>query len=123
MEQYVCQLSDLVEQKPYVVKIEDLEIGVVLVKGEVLAFENYCPHAGGPVCLGDVFGAIKVELKEDKSYVREYISEDDFRLVCPWHGFVFNVHTRECVTDSRFKIRGFTTTTRNDQVFVHIPGK
>lgn len=122
VEQYVCHVSDLTEKKPYVVKIGKLEVGVVLVKNEIYAFQNYCPHAGGPVCLGDVFGAVKVELREeDKSFVREYVSDEEFRLVCPWHGFEFDIQTNTCVTEPNLKIRSFETIIINEQVFVQIP--
>lgn len=120
MEYHVCNLSDLEERKPYVVEIDGQEIGVILVKGEVLAFKNHCPHAGGPLCLGEVYPGIKVELGEDQRMIREYVSEDDLRIVCPWHGLEFNIYTRECVANKRFKIEGYETEIKEGKVFVNL---
>ena len=73
-----------------VAKLEDLEPGTCLsvevdnahgaalfnVDGEVLALDNTCPHAGGPLGEGTLDGEV---------------------VVCPWHGWEFNVRTGQCI--------------------------
>ena len=56
----------------------DGERGVALfhVNGEILALDNTCPHAGGPLGEGTLDGE---------------------RVTCPWHGWEFNVRTGQCV--------------------------
>lgn len=71
-------------------RIEDLRPGTCLsvaLKGErgvalfhvnedILAMENTCPHAGGPLGEGTLDGEV---------------------VTCPWHGWAFNVRTGQCV--------------------------
>lgn len=54
------------------------ERGVALfhVNEEILAMENTCPHAGGPLGEGTLDGEV---------------------VTCPWHGWEFNVRTGQCV--------------------------
>ncbi len=35
-----------------VVDIGDTTVGIFRVKGKLFAYENTCPHMGGPVCQG-----------------------------------------------------------------------
>jgi nitrite reductase (NADH) small subunit len=121
MKYLFCELSELKEREPYVKNINGVEIGMIQIKDELMAFENQCPHAGGPVCLGNVFGAVMVELEDDKSVVREYVSDEDLRVVCPWHGFEFNIESGICTTDQKYKLRKFETSVKEGKAFVSIP--
>ncbi len=116
----VCRLSDLTEKKPYTIRLEGKEVGVIRVKDKIYAYENMCPHYGGPVCLGGVFGRVELELDEDKRVVREYVSDDVFHLVCPWHGYEFDLESGECVFDSKLKLNRFPVTIKDDDVYVQL---
>ena len=73
-----------------VAKLEDLEPGTCLpvevdnapgialfnVDGDILALDNTCPHAGGPLGEGSLEGEV---------------------VECPWHGWEFNVRTGQCL--------------------------
>ena len=41
-----CRTADLVDRRPVRVKRDRIDIVVVLVDGEVIAFKNRCPHTG-----------------------------------------------------------------------------
>ena len=75
----VCRLDELEERVPYVKRFDNLELGVILHNQSVYAFENFCPHMGGPVCLGDVKGAVKAKLDKNMAVEKEYVSDDDIR--------------------------------------------
>lgn len=119
MEQLICQMEDLEEKRTRVFRVKEHEIGILLLKGKIHAFENYCPHMGGPICLGDVVGAIKVNLREDKQVIDEYVSENDMRIVCPWHGFEFHSDTGNYVVDDSFKLKKYKTEIKENNVYIH----
>jgi nitrite reductase/ring-hydroxylating ferredoxin subunit len=50
-------------------------LAISKVDGVHYAVDNICPHAGGPLGDGDM---------------------EDFDVVCPYHGWAFDVRTGEC---------------------------
>lgn len=74
----VARSADLAEGAMIEVSVEGRALVVCRVDGQVHAFGGACPHAGGPLCDGDLQGA---------------------SVVCPWHGWTFNVRTGACEVD------------------------
>ena len=71
------------------VELDGREVGVIrLNNGELRAIMNRCPHKGAPICRGIVGGLW------DSTGPGE-ITHDLTRevLVCPWHGFEFDLRT------------------------------
>jgi nitrite reductase/ring-hydroxylating ferredoxin subunit len=58
------------------------------VNGEYVAWENSCPHQGGPICDGHVTGT----LTWDPETGGPVWLEDPPILVCPWHGIEFDLY-------------------------------
>ena len=76
-----------------VVDIGDRTIGIFRVAGKLHAYENTCPHMGGPVCQGLVIPAVR-EVLNDKQVSTGYrFDESEMRIVCPWHGYEFSIET------------------------------
>src|SRR5688572_30928605 len=44
-----------------VVDIGDNTVGIFRVRGQLFAYENTCPHMGGPVCQGLIIPAVQSE--------------------------------------------------------------
>lgn len=105
----VCRLEEVenrADRQFVVVRLDDgSEIGIISLQGRLHAFENRCAHMGGPVCLGDVVGRTEVELGDHRRVVREYVSAEDVRVVCPWHGVEYNIQTGVCPEDPRWRLR------------------
>jgi nitrite reductase/ring-hydroxylating ferredoxin subunit len=113
--------SDLVEGTGrQVVTIDDRELGVFLVDGELYAYESRCPHQGGPVCRGTVIPRIEAVLDADGSVVEERYVPATANLVCPWHGFEFDVKSGRCVADPRFRLRSYPVSVRDGDVYVEL---
>ena len=70
-----------------------------LPDGPVVAFENRCPHVGGPLALGEISGS---------------------EIVCPWHFFRFDLKTgKPAATEaSVMKMRLFPVEEKDGHVFV-----
>jgi nitrite reductase/ring-hydroxylating ferredoxin subunit len=113
--------SDLLEGTGrQVVTVDDREHGVFLVDGELYAFESRCPHQGGPVCRGSVIPRIETVLAADGSVVEERYVDSTANLVCPWHGFEFDIKTGRCVADPRFRLRSYPVSVREGEVYVEL---
>jgi nitrite reductase/ring-hydroxylating ferredoxin subunit len=80
------------------------------VKGAFYALRNQCPHQLGPLCLGRVRGTLL------PSKPGEYIwGREDEILVCPWHGWEFDITTGQAVFDPvRWRARRYPVTVETD---------
>ena len=65
------------------------EIGVIrLHSGELRAVMNRCPHKGAPICRGIVGG-----VWDSTGPGELMLDKNRSTLVCPWHGFEFDLET------------------------------
>jgi nitrite reductase/ring-hydroxylating ferredoxin subunit len=90
-------VADADEIQPGQRKIVDIEgrsIGVFNVDGEYFALRNRCPHQGGALCEGKLWGV----LKADRPGGFEYSPTQEV-LTCPWHGWEFHVRTGQSWCD------------------------
>jgi nitrite reductase (NADH) small subunit len=90
----VCVESDLPEGSHQIVTAGATEVGVYNVRGQLYALTNVCPHAGAPLCLGRVSGTTSAGLP----YAREWVLDGQV-LLCPWHGWEFDMATGRPVAD------------------------
>ncbi|MGG1659898.1 Rieske (2Fe-2S) protein [Brevibacillus sp. NRS-1366] len=120
MEHYVCEKAELEQRKMYYVSLEGMEIGVILVKNQIHAIKNTCPHFEGPVCLGNVSERVRMRLDENKMSGGDYHSSDEVNIVCPWHGFEFDIDSGKCIADPRFTLRKFQPHVKDGKVYITI---
>ena len=76
----VARLDDLRAGQPKLVEVGGARLVLVCVKDEVYACDDVCAHQGGPLSQGKLSGV---------------------RLACPWHGWMYDVRTGECVMPGR----------------------
>jgi nitrite reductase/ring-hydroxylating ferredoxin subunit len=69
---HVAALNDLVEEEGFAVQVDGCPVAVFRCGSEVHAVGNVCPHMGAPLSDGYVDGR---------------------SVVCPWHGWVFDLRT------------------------------
>ena len=85
--------NEIPEKGRLVVDIGDRTVGIFRVGGRLFAYENTCPHMGGPVCQGLIIPAVR-EVLNDKQVSTGYaFDESEMRIVCPWHGYEFSIET------------------------------
>ena len=70
-----------------------ITVGIFRVDGKLYAYENTCPHQGGPVCQGLRIDAVRELLNDSSAPAGFAFDAGDPRIVCPWHGFEFSVKT------------------------------
>ena len=89
----ICASGDVPEGGRLTIDIDQRTIGVFRVKNKVYAYENTCPHQGGPVCQGAILPRVVERLTSDQESAGFEFHEGDLHIVCPWHGFEFNIET------------------------------
>ncbi|MBK8576429.1 MAG: Rieske 2Fe-2S domain-containing protein [Elusimicrobia bacterium] len=83
------------------VSVEGQDIGLFNVQGNICAMDNVCPHRGAPLSEGRLDGA---------------------QIVCPWHGWAFDVLTGKGGMDPGRCQKTFSVEKRGDDVWVNLGG-
>jgi len=80
----VCRVDELPLEGAKLVSLQGREIALIKHQQRFYAIENYCPHIGGPLGLGQVKNGI---------------------ITCPWHRFRFDLRTGRSVTNPAMSAR------------------
>jgi nitrite reductase/ring-hydroxylating ferredoxin subunit len=88
-----------------VVEVDGAEVGVFCVDGRFTAFENVCPHMGGPICQGKIIARVEERVADDKTSLGFAFSKDHTNVVCPWHGYEFDIATGRHQGNPRMRLR------------------
>jgi nitrite reductase/ring-hydroxylating ferredoxin subunit len=88
-----------------VVEVDGAEVGVFCVDGRFTAFENVCPHMGGPICQGKIIARVEERAADDKTSLGFAFSKDHTNVVCPWHGYEFDIATGRHQGNPRMRLR------------------
>ncbi len=117
-EIFVAKVGEIADRGRKIVSDGDLEIGVFRLGEEYFAWESNCPHMGGPVCQGRVMNRVMEVLDAEKrSHGYEFV-EEDVHIVCPWHGFEFNLRTGAHPGEANTKLRGFEVVAKDGAIYV-----
>src|SRR5438105_3449901 len=100
--------------------IDDLEVGIFRLGSRILAYENVCPHAGGPVCQGQIFNQVEEALTPDKRSAGLRFSGRR-NVVCPWHGYEYDLETGCHPGDSTMRLTPVKVAVRGGQIYVSLP--
>lgn len=74
---FITDIADLVEGKIKPFHLENGDLIILIKRGqEVYALDGVCPHRGGPLDEGSL---------------------ENGCVVCPWHGWRFDLKTGECL--------------------------
>ncbi|MCY4062011.1 MAG: Rieske (2Fe-2S) protein [Chloroflexi bacterium] len=113
-EVYVAELNDLAPGERRIIADAGRSIGVFNTGSQIVAVLNICPHAYAPVCLGKISGTTL------PSKPGEYIwGRENEILRCPWHGWEFDLHSGQCLTDRR-RLKRFPVTVRDGRIYVEV---
>lgn len=99
-EVIVAQADEIPEGERKLVEVAGMSIGVFHHKGGWYALRNYCLHRGGPVATGRLI---------------------DDNIVCPWHGYTYNVTNGCLLLDPSARLDTYPVTVRSGQVWLRVP--
>src|SRR5258707_1070482 len=106
--------------KPDAVRVESFEFGIFREGDRLVAYENHCPHDGGPVCQGKVIPRVEEELAPDQTSRGLRFSKKR-NIVCPWHGWEFDIESGRHCGDPKYRLRPVDVRVRDNRVYVSIP--
>jgi nitrite reductase/ring-hydroxylating ferredoxin subunit len=116
----VGSLSEFGKEDHRVVAVDGLEIGIFRLGKKVVAYKNECPHYGGPVCQGRIFNQTEELIGTDGTSQGLRFS-DTRNIVCPWHGYEFNLETGCHPGDSSVRLQPIEVTVRDSRIYLQLP--
>lgn len=88
MRHVVARAGEIAPGERKLITIGGRSIAIFNLGGEFLALRNRCPHQGGPLGAGELFGVL------ESSRPGEYVYRRPGEIVrCPWHGWEFDLRT------------------------------
>jgi nitrite reductase/ring-hydroxylating ferredoxin subunit len=106
-----------------VVEIDGVEIGVFQIKGEFKAYQNICPHLGGPVCQGRLLPRAQENFGDDRKSLGITFSKDEMNIVCPWHGYEYSIHSGRHQGNDKLRLRPVAVRIIDGDVHLEVPGR
>lgn len=95
----VGEVKDLPPGQGKLIQVDGQDIALFNVNGTYYAMGAVCPHEEGPLDQGEV---------------------DGHTIVCPWHGYDFNVKTGECSVDPELRVMTYTVKTEGDDLLIEV---
>ena len=117
-EVFVAKSDELADGERKIVPNGSSEIGVYRVKGKLYAYQNLCAHQGGPACEGLLMAKVEEVIAEDKTYQGMRFNHDEMHIVCPWHGWEYDLATGVNVADRTFKLRKYDVVEKEGGIYV-----
>jgi nitrite reductase/ring-hydroxylating ferredoxin subunit len=96
-QNFVRVAAGVAPDTPLIANVGRYEVALFNVGGEIRAYENACPHQGGPIGEGWV---------------------EDGVVTCPWHAWRFDLRTGAMTLGDFARLRRFDVRVEPDGVYV-----
>ena len=113
--------SEFADPGRKLVGFENFEVAVFKLGGEFFAYLNHCPHMGGPACQGKMIAKVEEIIAEDRTSKGMMFSKSKLHVVCPWHGFEFDIRTGVHPGNSKARLRKMKVAVSDGDVIVTVP--
>lgn len=90
--QFGCEINKIKTGEFNIFSVGKISLGAIKIKDGFKVYLNVCPHAGAPVCIGEV-----CFLSESSSPFETSLDQDFRILKCPWHGYEFDLNTGKAI--------------------------
>lgn len=116
----VAKASSFEDPGRKVFDVDGTEVGIFKLGGEFYAWENRCPHLDGPACQGKILPCATEAVNDDKTSRGREFSKTQMNIVCPWHGFEFDIRTGRHPVNQAVRLRAVKMRLEGDDVVVSI---
>ena len=120
-EVFVARETDIADGERKVIDVDGVEIGVFHVDRAYYAWRNDCPHQGGPVCQGRLMKRVEERLDKDRRSLGIHYVDNALNIVCPWHGYEFDVRTGRHAGLASMRLAGCPVRLRDGEIYVVVP--
>jgi nitrite reductase/ring-hydroxylating ferredoxin subunit len=117
-EVYAGRVEDYTDGRRALVSIDGRDVFVFERNGRFHAFENVCRHMGGPVGEGMLIGKVEAILDDQGRHLGDRFSDTEIHIVCPWHGWEYDIETGICAADRRIRLRRYEAVEREGAIYV-----
>ncbi len=117
---HVVKLDEFPEGSRRVVSCDGVEIGVFNVDGEIVAWYNNCVHMRGPICQGRIYKRVLEPVEADGTTRMMTFSEEHTHIVCPWHGYEFDLKTGQHPGSAKHRLRKADLKIVDGEIYVTI---
>lgn len=97
-----------------------LTIGIFRFQGKLYAYENRCAHEGGPVCQGKIVPRVTEIIDEGGASRGFAFDEERLHIVCPWHGYEYDIQTGAHPGKASAKLRRVTVEENPSGIYVSV---
>jgi nitrite reductase (NADH) small subunit len=111
-------LEDFAEGDRVFVTVGGRQVAVFLVDGTFVAYQNTCAHQGGPVCEGRYFPRLTATVDGEGRVLKERYDRSTPHLVCPWHGWEYNLRTGEFAGNPAISLIAYQVEIEGKDVYV-----
>jgi nitrite reductase (NADH) small subunit len=121
MTEFVVGSADEVgEGERLVTELRGREIAVFNLGTEYRAYLNWCRHQGGPICEGSLTGTVEATYDRDSGETSLEWSRDGDVLMCPWHGWEYDVTSGECLSKRSVDLPSYPVEVQNGELVVRM---
>ena len=113
--------ADFADPGRKIIGFEGFEVGVFRLDGEFFAYLNLCPHMGGPACQGKMIAKVEEIIAEDRTSKGMAFSKTRMHVVCPWHGYEFDIRTGVHPGNARMRLRKINVAVADGEVIISLP--
>lgn len=103
-----------------IIDVDDCTVGIFRVANKLYAYENVCPHQGGPACQGRIVPRVRENIDEQQHAHGMLFDEGELHVVCPWHGAEHVITTGRHVTVPEMSLRSIDIEERDGLIYVSI---
>lgn len=118
-EVFVGTVADFANEEYRILNIGGIEVGIFNRGDRFVAYENRCPHMGGPVCQGKLMNRVDELLTPEKKSIGLRFAAER-HVVCPWHGYEFNLDTGSHPGKPSVRLRPVRIDVRDDKIYVSL---
>jgi nitrite reductase (NADH) small subunit len=121
MAEYMAgNVDDYTDGDRKVVVCGEYEVGVFRIGEQFYAWHNRCAHRAGPICQGRLMKRVLEPVADDMTVRTQAYDESESHIVCPWHGYEFNIKTGMNQGSSRFRLRKADLAIRDGEIYVSV---
>jgi nitrite reductase/ring-hydroxylating ferredoxin subunit len=113
--------SDFADPGKKIIGFDKFEVGVFKLGGEFYAYLNHCPHMGGPACQGKMIAKVEEIIADDRTTSGQMFSKSKMHIVCPWHGFEFDIRTGRHPGNPKARLRPIKVAVSDGDVILTVP--
>ncbi len=98
-----------------ILNLKKYSVGVIRIEEDFKAYLNVCPHAGAPICQGEVSRLVVSD--------QPFLSYDDSEIKvvrCPWHNYEYDLSTGQGILSDAGKLISIATEEINGELFLLI---